>query len=75
DFYVAFAENDGGQWANAASIIEKYGVVPEYVMPDTYNTKNTDDIAGVMKDLMHKDALVLRKMINEQHADRAAVQQ
>ncbi|MCG4806249.1 C1 family peptidase, partial [Bacteroides uniformis] len=47
----------------------------EYVMPDTYNTKNTDDIAGVMKDLMHKDALVLRKMINEQHADRAAVQQ
>lgn len=75
DFYVAFAENDGGQWANAASIIEKYGVVPEYVMPDTYNTKNTDDIAGVMKDLMHKDALVLRKMINEQHADRVAVQQ
>ncbi len=73
DFYVAFAENDGGQWANAASIIEKYGVVPEYAMPDTYNTKNTDDIAAVMKDLMHKDALVLRKMINEQHADQAEV--
>lgn len=68
DFYVAFAENDGGQWANAASIIEKYGVVPEYVMPDTYNTKNTDDIADVMGYLMHKDALVLRRMINEQHA-------
>ncbi len=33
DFYLSFALNDGGQWANAASIIEKYGVVPEYGMP------------------------------------------
>ncbi|MCH3921580.1 aminopeptidase C [Limosilactobacillus sp.] len=65
DFYLSFAENDGGQWANAASIIEKYGVVPEYVMPDTHNTKDTTDVAEVMNYMMKKDALELRRLVND----------
>lgn len=73
DFYVDFALNDGGQWGNAAGIIEKYGVVPEYVMPDTFNTKNTDDVADVLRRLMHKDFLTLRRLINEDHASATAV--
>ena len=63
DFYLSFALNDGGQWANAASIIEKYGVVPEYVMPDTHNTKYTTDVAEVFDSLMRKDAIELRAMV------------
>lgn len=63
DFYLSFALNDGGQWANAASIIEKYGVVPEYVMPDTHNTKDTSDVAEVFDSLMRKDAIELRTMV------------
>lgn len=65
DFYTSFALDDGGQWANAASIIEKYGVVPEYVMPDTFNTKDTTAVADVMSYLMKQDALVLRRMIKD----------
>ena len=63
DVYLSFALNDGGQWANAASIIEKYGVVPEYVMPDTHNTKDTSDVAEVFDSLMRKDAIELRAMV------------
>ena len=63
DFYLSFALNDGGQWANAASIIEEYGVVPEYVMPDTHNTKDTSDVAEVFDSLMRKDAIELRAMV------------
>ena len=63
DFYLSFALNDGGQWANAASIIEKYGVVPEYVIPDTHNTKDTSDVAEVFDSLMRKDAIELRTMV------------
>lgn len=63
NFYLSFALNDGGQWANAASIIEKYGVVPEYVMPDTHNTKDTSDVAEVFDSLMRKDAIELRTMV------------
>lgn len=65
DFYTSFALNDGGQWANAASIVEKYGVVPEYVMPDTFNTKDTTAVADVMSYLMKQDALVLRRMVKD----------
>lgn len=65
DHYLKAAEQDGGQWANAASIIEKYGVVPHYVMPDTYNTEDTTDIAEVLTYMMKKDALILRKLVHE----------
>ena len=69
DFYLNFALNDGGQWANAASIVEKYGVVPEYVMPDTHNTKDTSDVAEVMNYLMRKDALELRRLVKDGASD------
>ena len=74
DFYLSFALNDGGQWANAASIIEKYGVVPEYVMPDTHNTKDTSDVAEVFDSLMRKDAIELRAMM-QTNASAAELQE
>ncbi len=74
DFYLSFALNDGGQWANAASIIEKYGVVPEYVMPDTHNTKDTSDVAEVFDSLMRKDAIELRAMV-QTNASAAELQE
>lgn len=74
DFYLSFALNDGGQWANAASIIEKYGVAPEYVMPDTHNTKDTSDVAEVFDSLMRKDAIELRAMV-QTHASATELQE
>lgn len=74
DFYLSFALNDGGQWANAASIIEKYGVAPEYVMPDTHNTKDTSDVAEVFDSLMRKDAIELRAMV-QTNASAAELQE
>lgn len=69
DYYIDSAESDGGQWANAASIIEKYGVMPHYVMPDTHNTEDTTDIAEVLTYMMKKDALALRKLVHEEADD------
>ena len=69
NFYLSSAETDGGQWANAASIIEKYGVVPHYVMPDTYNTEDTTDIGEVLTYMMKKDGLALRKLVHENASD------
>ena len=69
NFYLSSAETDGGQWANAASIIEKYGVVPHYVMPDTHNTEDTTDIGEVLTYMMKKDGLALRKLVHENAGD------
>ncbi|MFC6200698.1 C1 family peptidase [Lactiplantibacillus nangangensis] len=54
---------DGGQWAMAASLVQKYGVVPASVMPETYNTTNTSDFQEVMSRKLRKDGLKLRQLV------------
>lgn len=65
-FYLSMASSDGGQWDMAASLVEKYGLVPSYVMPETFNTNNTTEIDDVMNLKLRKDALTLRSMVEQQ---------
>ena len=64
---------DGGQWAMAASLVQKYGVVPASVMPETYNTTNTSDFQEVMSRKLRKDGLKLRQLVMD-GADEAELQ-
>ncbi|UTH91743.1 C1 family peptidase [Lactobacillus acidophilus] len=57
-----FAGADGGQFQMAAALVEKYGVVPSYAMPETFNTNNTTSFATALGDKLKKDALVLREL-------------
>ena len=54
---------DGGQWAMAAGLVEKYGVVPASVMPETYNTENTTEFQEVLSRKLRKDGLKLRQLV------------
>lgn len=54
---------DGGQWAMAASLVQKYGVVPTSAMPETYNTENTTDFQEVLSRKLRKDGLKLRQLV------------
>ncbi|MDF7682158.1 C1 family peptidase [Lactobacillus sp. ESL0679] len=60
--YLNDAGEDGGQFHMAAALIEKYGVVPTYAMPESFNTNNTNAFAKALGDKMRKDALVLRDL-------------
>lgn len=40
------ALGDGGQYTGVSDIISKYGVVPDYAMPETYQTNNTSTFSG-----------------------------
>ncbi|MFJ6933794.1 MAG: C1 family peptidase [Lactobacillus gallinarum] len=60
-----FAGADGGQFQMAAALVEKYGVVPSYAMPETFNTNNTTGFATALGDKLKKDALFLRKLKQE----------
>lgn len=55
-------DNDGGQWANAAALINKYGVVPQSVMPETFTSDQTDDLNSSLNLKLSKDAMTLREM-------------
>ena len=55
-------DNDGGQWANAAALINKYGVVPQSVMPETFASDQTSDLNSSLNLKLSKDAMHLREM-------------
>ncbi|PWG00541.1 C1 family peptidase [Levilactobacillus bambusae] len=67
-FYMGMPDDDGGQWAMCAALIQKYGVVPSYAMPETFNTDNTTGFAAALNRKLRRDALILRQMV----ADRAS---
>lgn len=60
--YFDFAGHDGGQWHMAISLVKKYGVVPSYVMPESFNTSATAGLASALADKERKDALALRRL-------------
>lgn len=62
-FYLQMAGGDGGQWPMAAALVQKYGVVPAYVMPETYNTDHTTAFASTLALKMRRDAVELREMV------------
>ena len=53
---------DGGQFTGVANLIDKYGLVPADVMPETYNTNNTSSISNLLALKLREDGLQLREM-------------
>lgn len=64
-----FAGGDGGQFHMAVALVAKYGVVPSYAMPETFNTNNTTGFATALARKLKMDALVLRKLKQESKDD------
>ncbi|MBU7554972.1 C1 family peptidase [Pediococcus ethanolidurans] len=63
EFYLAGPGDDGGQWAMAAGLVQKYGVVPSSVMPETFNTNDTIGFASALDLKLRKDAIELRELV------------
>ena len=53
---------DGGQFTGVANLIDKYGLVPADVMPETYNTNNTSSISSLLSLKLREYGLELRDM-------------
>ena len=61
--YVLEGFGDGGYWDMAVDLVKKYGVVPESVMPDNYQSAHTEKFLKLFKTLVRKDALELRRLV------------
>lgn len=53
---------DGGQWEMFTNLVEKYGVVPKEVMPETFLSSNTASMNGLLNTKLRKSASIIRKM-------------
>lgn len=56
-------QQDGGQWDMIVAIIQKYGVVPQSVMPETYNSSKSNEFNSTFNLKLRKDAVKLRKLV------------
>lgn len=74
--YVLRGMTDGGYWSEAVDLIEKYGVVPKQVQPETYQSEHTDRFVSSMNRLLRKDAMELRELVlagKDPYARKAAM--
>ena len=53
--------SDGGQFTGISDVIGKYGVVPSSVMPETYSSENTSQIARLVGLKLREFGLQLRE--------------
>ncbi|NLR18543.1 C1 family peptidase [Lactobacillus sp. LC28-10] len=61
-FLMATPQQDGGQWDMLCAIIEKYGIVPKSVMPETYNSSKSSELNSTLNKKLRKDAVTLRDL-------------
>ncbi len=53
---------DGGYWESVVNLVEKYGVVPQEVMPETNSSGNTGLMNKLLARTLRADAVRLRTM-------------
>lgn len=60
--YFKSPVGDGGVWNLYYNAAEKYGVVPESVMPETAHSNNTSQLLGVVNEKLRLGGYTLREM-------------
>ncbi|MDT2815361.1 C1 family peptidase [Vagococcus carniphilus] len=62
-FLLQTPQQDGGQWDMLVAIIQKYGIVPKQIMPETFSSSQSREINDFLNKKLRKDAVTLRKMV------------
>ncbi len=69
DFLMTTPQQDGGQWDMLVALIQKYGLVPKSVMPETYSSSKSSELNNLLNLKLRKDAVELRKVVNAGNDD------
>ncbi len=57
--------DDGGDWNYVLGLVDKYGVVPQEVMPDTFSASHTDQMNKLLNTEVRKGVLALREAVRK----------
>ena len=52
---------DGGQWNMFVALVDKYGVVPKWAMPETESSSNSRKMDRILERYLREGALAVRK--------------
>ena len=53
---------DGGVWSGFVNVVQKYGVVPDEIMPESYSSENTRMMWRLIRRKLKENGLKLREM-------------
>ncbi|KAL9010646.1 MAG: hypothetical protein Q9173_004445 [Seirophora scorigena] len=62
---LAAPVGDGGQWDMVANLVEKYGLIPQLLYPDSFNAQNSSTLASLITTKLREDALELRQLASQ----------
>lgn len=65
-FLLQTPQQDGGQWDMLVALIQKYGVVPKVIMPETHSSSASRELNTYLNKKLRKDAVVLRQLVADQ---------
>ncbi|MBQ4424199.1 MAG: C1 family peptidase [Lachnospiraceae bacterium] len=63
--YILNSFHDGGYWDMAVDLVKKYGAVPKKVMPETFQSTNTERFTRLLNSRLRACAAELRALIAE----------
>ncbi|OIW31218.1 peptidase C1-like family protein [Coniochaeta ligniaria NRRL 30616] len=58
--------SDGGQWDMVFNLVEKYGLVPQALYPDSWNAMNSGVVNSIVISKLREYAVVLREMVGRE---------
>lgn len=64
---------DGGQWDMVANLVEKFGLVPQHLYPDSHNAMNSSTMASLITTKLREDALELRRLASNSSNPRSSL--
>lgn len=67
--------SDGGQWDMVYNLVEKYGLVPQALYPDSWNAMNSGVVNSIVVSKLREYALVLRGMVKGEGASAEMVRE
>lgn len=66
--------SDGGQWDMVYNLVEKYGLVPQALYPDSWNAMSSSTINYVVVGKLREYALTLRTLVRQHAASERIVE-
>ncbi len=65
--------NDGGQWDMVVNLVEKYGLVPHTLYPDSFNATASGVMDNFINNKLRDGALLLRKFASDKSVSTARI--
>ncbi|KAK2007567.1 peptidase C1-like family protein [Colletotrichum eremochloae] len=65
--------SDGGQWDMVYNLVQKYGLVPQALYPDSWNAMNSGVLNAIVKNKLREYALALRRQVRSGSATPQAL--